>query len=134
MSLRALLLFLALCLCACSGPSLSGGDIRSAGQKCLKETDDWLAKPDDTEQLSRALKASKLAKSNFERDEKASKQVLFGDIDLLFGALNMAKMGSDDGQDPTRPSSMSDIPVVASVRLVADQLREHLAASPNPDP
>jgi len=134
MWIRVLILSLALFAIGCSGSVFSGGDVRAAGRKCLKETDDWLDKPQDKGRLARALKASNLARTTFEKDEKAKGDVVYGDIDLLYGALNMAQMIVDDGSDPTRPSSISDVPVVASVRMVANQMREHLAVTPSPTP
>jgi hypothetical protein len=134
MWMRIIVFSLAMYTLGCSGAGISGGDVRLAGQKCLTEADNWLAKPADKEQLARALKASKQAKSTFEKDETANRDKVFGDIDLLYGALNMAQMGAEEGLDPTRPSSMSEVPVVASVRIVANQLRDHLAATPNATP
>ena len=134
MWMRILILSLALYAFGCSGTGLAGGDVRSSGRKCLTEADKWLAKPEDKDQLARAVKTCNQAKSSFEKDEQAKQDDVYSDIELLYGALNMAQMGADEGQDPTRPSSMSDVPVVASVRLVANQMRDHLAASPRPSP
>lgn len=134
MWLRILILSLCLSITGCSGSMFSGGDVRATGKKCLNEADSWLAKPQDKNQLARALKTSQSARDSFEKDDKARADVVYGDIDLLYGALNMAQMVVDEGSDPTRPSSMSEVPVVASVRMVANQMREHLAVTPTPKP
>lgn len=134
MWLRFFLVLIACASIGCSGSVFSGGDLNQTGRSCLSEADKWLTDPKNERQLKLALNTVATAKKNFEKDEKARDRVVFGDLDLLYGALSMAKTGAEYGQDPTKPSSMSEVPVVVSVRIVANQLREHLTKTPTPSP
>lgn len=128
--------FLAMLLMGCSTSAVtSTGDLRGAGQECLKSAEAWLAKPEDKRQLQQAIATVESAKASVEKDKQARGKAVYADIELLSGALNMARLGLDDGQDPTKPSSMSEVPTTHSVKIVLGRLRSDLAipdSAPSP--
>ena len=127
MPYRAFALALALLWCGCSNSANSSGDILATGRVCLRQADGWLATPSDNKKLKQALQSAKEASTNSKAAPGTIQQTVIADLDLLHGALNLAKLSLDEGHDPTGPFSMSETPATSSVTTAAEQLRTDLA-------
>lgn len=126
MQQRALYLTLALSCSACSFSSPPGAKAASSGQVCLAQAEDWLRNPLDKNKLKKALQTVKEANEDLKKTASKEDGVLLTDLDLLQGALNMAKMQFEQGRGPNQPTEFSESTPIDGVTVATEQLRTDL--------